>query len=259
MHYLTPATLPKGEVKAGTACLLAAVPMEWVVSVPPIDPLTQMLSGDIILQPGRQWLRMLLVSRRRPLREDLQTGPGGNSWQINISGRTVGQSVAIHEYIRNYTDHRWLILYQEAGTGITYLVGSTRSGARLQAAYNNETATVSAISFAHTSVTRSLIYRGSFTLDNNITIDSGATIGTYLYTANGSETGTPATTFTIPALRSKLILWVSRSGMKDLAAITYTPTNDVEIQYDAGLGSFTVWSELPITPGETFMILYKTT
>jgi hypothetical protein len=253
MHFLSLSSLPRGKVASGTACLLAMVPEEWVLSFPPVDPTTQMLDGDIVLHPTRAWLRLYLVSRRRPLREEQQRTPAGIIWQQQVQGRTAGQSVTIHEYLRNMAPHRWVILYQETGTDITYVIGRPGSGALLDANYSNEVSTFTTISLTRTSITRAYVYRGTFTLDNGQIIDSGATLGVYPYTASGTEN----LSFTIPALRYKTILWVSRAGMEDLTPVEAPPDSFLEIQYTPSTGTFTVHPDRPIAYQEKFAILYK--
>jgi hypothetical protein len=68
----------------------------------------------------------------------------------------------------------------------------------------------------------------------------------------------PTTSFTPTAnLRGKTILWVSRSGMKDMMPVSGAPANDVEIQFDATTNTFTVHPDWPLNPGESFAILYR--
>lgn len=254
MYWLQPSTIPRGTVKAGKACLIAMVPMEWIATFPPIDPATQMLTGSITLAAGRQWLRLLLVANRTPLQVQDQSNAAGIFRQTNINGRTAGHSIPIHHYLTNYPHHRWVVLYHEAGSDITYIIGSNKSGAQLTSAYSNEVATVNTVTISHSSLHRPLVYRGSFTLDNNVTIDTGATFGVANYTATGAEgvSFTPSTN-----LRGRTILWVSRSGMKDLSPVPGAPTSDVEIQFNSTTNLFTVHADYPLNAGETFFILYK--
>ncbi len=254
MYWLQPASIPKGIVKAGKACLLAMAPIEWIASWPPIDPATQMLTGDITLAAGRQWLRAILVSNGTPLKCDDQSRPAGLFRQVSITGRTVGHSIPIHHYLTNYPHHRWVLLYKEAGTDITYVIGSNHAGATLATSYDNAANTINTLTFSISQLHRPLVYRGSFTLDNNVTIDTGATLGVAFYTGTGTEgnTFTPATN-----LRGRTILWVSRSGMKDLAPVSGAPTNDVEIQFDSPTNTFTLHPDWPVAAAETFFILYR--
>ena len=254
MSWIHPSTIPRGTVAVGRACLLAVVPRQWVVSFPPIDPATQMLTGDIVLATGKQWLRMLLVRKSTPMQIEDQRKPAGLFRQISISGRTAGHSVVIHNYLTNFPHHQWVILYKEAGLDITYVIGNPHSGASLTSSYNNENNTVNTIQFDHSSLHRPLIYRGTFTLDNNITIDTGATFGVAIYTATGAEgySFTPSTN-----LRGRTILWISRSGMKDLVPVQGTPTNDTEFSYNPLTNAITLHPDYPLAAGETFIIPYR--
>lgn len=254
MSWLKPSTLPRGTVAFGRACLLAAVPREWVVSFPPIDPATQMLTGDIVLASGKQWLRMLLVRKSTPLQVEDQRNAAGLFRQISIGGRTAGHSVVIHNYLNNYPHHQWVLLYKEAGLDITYVIGSPYSGATLTASYNNENNTLNTIQFDHSSLHRPHIYRGTFTLDNNVSVDTGASLGVAYYTATGTEGNsfTPSTN-----LRGRHIMWISRSGMKDLMPVDGAPTNDIEFSYSSLTNAITVHPDYPLAPSETFFIIYK--
>lgn len=254
MNWLQPSSIPRAKVYAGSACLLAMVPVEWVQSFPAINPTTQMLQGSITLQPGRSWLRCILASQAIPLKEESQRNSAGLYWQINISGRTVGHSAPIHNYLNNFPHHRWLVLYKEAGTGITYAIGHPDSPAQIAVSYSNENGTINAISISRTSMHRSMVYRGTFTLDNSVTIDASTANGVAYYVATGTE----GNSF-IPAqnLRGRTILWVSRSGMKDLLPVYTTPANDMEIQYISTTNTLVVHPDYPLAAGETFFILYS--
>jgi hypothetical protein len=213
-----------------------------------------MLTGNITLAAGKQWLRMLLIRKSTPMQVDDQRNGAGLFRQINIGGRTAGHSVVIHNYLNNYPHHQWVLLYKEAGLDITYVIGSPNSGATLSASYNNENNTVNNLQFTHSALHRPLIYRGTFTLDNNVTLDTGASLGVAFYTAIGTEgtTFTPATN-----LRGRTILWISRSGMKDLMPVDGTPTNDTEFSYTTLTNSISVHTDTPLAASETFFILYK--
>lgn len=259
MYWLQPATIPRSIVKAGKACLIAMVPIEWVAAFPPIDPATQMLTGTITLTGTHQWLRMLLVHSSTPLQTTDQRNPAGLFRQITIEGRTAGHSIPIHHYLTNYPHHRWLILYKEAGTGITYVIGHPNSGATITTSYSNEQNTINTIQIAHTALHRPLVYRGSYTLDNNITINTAATLGVAWYHVPPDVSISPIITQFTPAtnLRGRTILWVSRSGMKDLMPVTGAPTNDTEIQFDSPSNTFSLHPDWPLAPSETFTILYR--
>jgi hypothetical protein len=256
MEWLSLSTLPRGKVSPGSACLLAAVPEEWVETWPDVDPTTQMISGTIVLKTDRQWLRMLLVSKKRIFKEESQRSNAGLSFLQSIQGRTAGHSIPLHLLVGNWANHRWVILYHEAGTGITYLIGKPGSGALLDFKYSNETGTITEVSLQRTAITRAPVYQGSYTLDTNQTIDVSTSLGVYPYYATGTEGG-GGTTFTIPFLKNKIILWVSRSGVADLAPVDSAPANDTEIQYSITTGDFVLFADRPLSAGETLFILYK--
>jgi hypothetical protein len=197
---------------------------------------------------------MLLISNKTPLQVEDQFNAAGVFRQTNINGKTVGHSIPIHHYLTNYPHHRWVALYQEAGTDITYVVGNPKSGARLSSSYSNENNTINSLQISHSSLHRPLIYRGTYTLDNNVTVDTGSTFGVAYYTATGTEgnTFTPATN-----LRGRTVLWVSRAGMKDLIPVSGAPTSDVEIYFDSPNNTFTVHPDYPLAADETFVILYR--
>lgn len=155
-------SLPKGTVSPGSACTIAAVPEEWVASIPEPDPATGRILFDITLKAGFSWLAVTLVARARPFREESARDEAGASWNQSITGRPYGQSEDLQLALQHWCHHRWVILYQEAGTGIVYLVGAPGSGALLNLQYGNEKGTITAVSFTRKAVKRAAIYQGIF-------------------------------------------------------------------------------------------------
>lgn len=254
MNYLSLAPFPRGQVHAGSACLLAAVPQEWIVTWPRLNPETQVMEASIILAEGRSWLPLLLVSRKRIFTEESAKTDSGVAWQQSLTARTAGTSIPIHLYGQNWTAHRWVLLYVEAGSNITYLIGGTDSGANFNIKYTNEVATQSEINFVRSGTHRAIVYQGAYTLDTSEPITFTADVKLHVYNAIGDE----GHVFDVEALKGRTILYVSRGGMVDLEPVGHTPTSQTEIQVDTSIARFTVHADLSLSAGETFFILYKT-
>lgn len=254
--WLPLTTIPRGQVSPGSACLIAAVPVEWIATFPTPNPITGNISQDITLTAGRSWLRLILAARKRTLRETTNRTPPGTTYPTTINGSTVGHSNLLHHQLYNYTRHRWIILYTEAGSNIVYIIGHPDAGAIINFDYNNATATQSTINIQFTGTTRLPVYQGTYTLDNSVTITpTEQSLQVYFYTATGSEPNN--TDIIIPALEGRTILWVSRAGMSDLQPVSAAPVGDKQIQWDPINALFRVNADYPITEFEQFTILYR--
>jgi hypothetical protein len=261
---MTLTSLYKGTVSPGSACLIAAVPEEWVDSIPAVDPLTGRINDDIILKAGKKWLRVVLVSRTRFFTEESNLQPAGLLWQQSVTGRSAGQNGSLHILLEQWASHRWVILYKEVGTSATYLIGKPGSGALMNLKYSNDKATVSTIGFNRLSVKRAFIYAGSYTLDNDVVMvgdpgDSYETIrelSSIFYRASGAE----GVTINFPSLVGKDIIYISRSGAKDLEVIT-DPDEPIDLDtkcyFNKTTGDITVAADWPYFINETVFILYK--
>lgn len=258
MEWLSLYSLPRGVVKPGSACLVAAVPEEWVETFPEVDPVTQTMPDNIVLKADRLWLPLLLVSKKRVFKQELQRSKSGVSWSQSISGRTAGQSVYIYLALENYAYHRWVLLFKEAGTGLVYIVGKPGSGALLEHQYSNEAGTISQVSFLRNAIAIAPIYNGSFTLDTNVTYTITPDVKTIFYTATGTE----GTTFipltpTGDTIAGKTVLWVDRNGITTMEPVAGTPTVRTKVGFNSTAGALTVISTEPINADEVFMINYK--
>jgi hypothetical protein len=249
-------SLIRAKVSAGSACLLAAVPEEWVSTIPAADPASGTITADIILKPGYKWLRAILVSRTRFFKEDTMRTDAGKCWAQSISGKSCGQSPTLHHLLSMWTDHRWVLLYKEVGTGATYLIGKPGSGAIANVQYSNEGATVSTVTFTRTAINRAYHYGGSFQLDNNVSISKNDNVQSHFYRHGGAD----ATELTFPSLSGKTLISVSRSGIKDLEIILTpgTPlTLDNQIYFNSSNGFIKLCEEYPLAYKETLQFLYK--
>lgn len=226
-YWQNPINLPKGKVHAGSACMLLAVPEEWIATIPAIDPATQKIDGTITLIADKNWLTLSLVSQRRIFKEDSQRTEAGLTWSQSISGKTAGHSEYLHLLLGIYPQHRWVLLYKEAGSEISYLIGKPGSGAILDVAYTNDGATVSTISFSRRSSSRALLYQGdALTSSGIISLADG-----YLRTLTIFYTPVAdVATITIPTLAGKPVIAVYRDGSyRQPIATTITDTRQVRV------------------------------
>jgi len=248
-------SIPRGQVAPGSACLIAAVPEEWIDTIPQANPISGFLEQDITLSPGRAWLRLILTSRKRTLRHTTQRNTAGITYPVTIAGTTVGTSSYLHNLLAIYELHRWVLLYTEAGTGITYLIGRPQAGAIITADYNNTQATQHSLTINYTGTQKTPVYQGSYTLDNDVTVSpEGGSIGVAFYTASGTES--PANVFTLPALTGRTLLWVSRAGMEDLTPVPNTPLPG-QVQWNPLTATGTLHPDFPLSANEKLTILYR--
>jgi hypothetical protein len=254
--WLSLTSIPRGLVSPGSACLIAAVPVEWIATWPTPNPITGNLDTDITLVEGRTWLRLILASRKRTLREITNRAAPGITYPVTVNGNSVGTSNLLHHQLYNYTRHRWVVLYTEAGTNIVYVIGHPDAGALISFDYNNTQATQSQLTIQFTGTTRMPVYQGSYTLDNSTTVTPGEqTLQVEFYYGTGSEASN--TDISVPALTNRTILFVSRPVYGDLQPVTAAPTGQHQIQWDAGNGLLRVPEDYPIQSGEQFTILYR--
>lgn len=254
--WLPLTSIPRGLVAPGSACLIAAVPIEWIATFPSPNPITNNLEGNITLAPGRTWLRLILASRKRTLRETINRAAAGITYPTSITGNTVGASNLIHHQLYNYTRHRWVILYTEAGTNIVYVIGNPNAGAIINFDYNNQNATQSQISIQYTGTHRLPVYQGTYTLDNSVTITpSDQTIQVLFYYGTGNEPNN--TDILMPQLAGRSILFVSRPVYGDLQPVSAAPTGQNQIQWDAINAISRLPAEYPIQENEQFTFLYR--
>jgi hypothetical protein len=249
-------SLIRGKVAAGSACLIAAVPEEWIFSIPAADPATGAINADIVLKTGYKWLRTVLVSRTRFFKEENTRSDAGKSWQQSITGRSVGNSQALYNLLGVWTDHRWVLLYKEAGTNATYLIGKPGSGAVANVQYSNEGATVSGLTFTRAAVHRANHYGGSYQLDNNVSITKNDNVQSHFYRHGGAD----ATELTFPNLAGKTLISVSRSGIKDLEILLNSDvplTLDNHAFFDSANGKLIVCEDYPLAKDETLFFIYK--
>jgi hypothetical protein len=249
-------TLPRGLVSPGSACLLAAVPQEWIATFPRPNPSTGNLESDITLIDGKNWLRLILASRKRTLRHSVNRTSAGNTYPATVTGNTVGTSNFIHHQINQYLRHRWVILYTEAGSEIVYVIGAPEAGALLQYEYNNAQATQSALTFSYTGAIPLQVYQGSYTLDNSITVGpSDSALGFYFYTGTGSEPSN--TDISIPSLANRTLLFASRPVYGGLQPVTGAPVGQNQIQWDGPNAIARLPADYPIQENEPITFLYR--
>ena len=254
--WLPLTTIPRGFVSPGSACLIAAAPIEWIATYPNPNPITVNIDTNITLQPGKTWLRLILASRRRILRETTNRAPEGTTYPTTINGNTVGHSNIIHHQLYNFTRHNWVILYTEAGTNIVYIIGNPLSGAILNFDYNTAQATQTAVTIQHTGIQRLPVYQGSYTLDNSVTITpADQAIQAAFYYGTGTEANN--TDISVPSLAGRTILFVSRPVYGDLQPVTSAPFGQYQIQWDPINTILRVNTDYPIQQSEQFTIIYR--
>jgi hypothetical protein len=254
--WLSLTSIPRGLVSPGSACLIAAVPVEWIATFPTPNPITGNLDTNITLIAGKNWLRLILASRKRTLREATNRASSGLTYPVSVTGNTVGTSNLLHHQLYNYSRHRWVMLYTEAGTNIVYVIGHPDAGALISFDYNNSQATQSQLTIQFTGTTRMPVYQGSYTLDNSVTVTPGdQTLQVEFYYGTGDEPDN--TDISMPALVNRTLLFVSRPVYGDLQPVTSAPVGQNQIQWDAGNAIAVVPADYPIQENEQFTFLYR--
>lgn len=149
---------------AGKICHLQAVPIEDVAVFPGVDPETQMVEDDIVLVNGKSWIIIKLLSGGKGFQEQNQHTEAGIVVDQLIKGFGFGVSEYNHLQLNNWMQRRWLLLLKEVGSGITYIIGNDKKGAKFSFQYNNEETTLTTVQWDKQSTSRALIYKGTLVL-----------------------------------------------------------------------------------------------
>jgi hypothetical protein len=153
---------------AGKICHLQAVPEEDIETFPDVDPVTQVITDDIVLKNGKAWIIVKLLSAGKAFSEESEETSAGPIVNQSVSGLLFGVSEYNHLQVNNWRYRRWVLLLREVGSGITYVIGSPANetnrkakGALFSFGYDNSNTTLTKIQFAKQSATRAFIYKGT--------------------------------------------------------------------------------------------------
>lgn len=150
----------KGPVKKGQVCEVYGIPVDWILDFPEFDPQSQYVTGDIVAGWQKYWLRFNVAASGKGFEETTRTLKGRTYWEQTFKFRLNWQSGRQNVKLQNMTNHRWVFLFREGGTGLYYLVGKPPVGAELTINYSNGQNTVTDIQIKFQSIHRAPLYTG---------------------------------------------------------------------------------------------------
>ncbi len=223
----------KGVVAPGGFCEVLAVPQEDVEFFPILDPITQTINDNILLQKTKFFLAFTLSFTGRAFKEEMQSSKAGSFFLQTISGKCFDQGKTNHILFSNMTHHRWVLIVRERKTGITYVIGKPGSACSFFVNYVSQEGTITDVSWINQAKYKAILYTGTvFQIPPGIINDKP--LLTMLLEFRVGDPGMPAanqSSFTFAALigKSKLAVYVDGSllsdkGFGDVLAYTYTPS-----------------------------------
>jgi hypothetical protein len=150
----------KGPVTTGNICQVWGVPVDWLVQFPGFSPTTQYLDGDMVVGWEKYWLKLAVASSAKGFEEEVKYIKGRKYWDQTLMFRTYWQSGQHDIKIDNMTNHRWIFMFKEAGTGMYYVIGKPPVGADLSVTYSNKQGTVTDFKATFKSIHRAPLYTG---------------------------------------------------------------------------------------------------
>ena len=159
-EWISQQSVPRSSVTSGQICQVLGVPVEWIMSFPSVDPLTQRMTTDITLLGGKSWIPFLVASTGKSVDEESKSLNGSNYWEHKLSGNFYWQNADQHIQFNNMVLHRWVFLVKEGGTGLIYIIGKPSAGATVSINYSNKSGTVTSLTASHRALHRMIIYGG---------------------------------------------------------------------------------------------------
>lgn len=247
----------------GGFCRWWYIPIENISSFPAVDPLTQMLVSEPVLNGLSSWYGPVDVpDYQLGWEEDSQSSKAGTSYKQKVSGIITGLDADTHINLQNMAYHQFCVVGKARSDGNYYIIGNTEAGLDLSISSSTglgaENAAGTKFTLAGESVDRALILKAflganSQLPSNNSTnppviIPVSAGVDQLRYVATGGE----GASVTFNALAGKTILLFFREST--LLDVTTSGPDARQVQI-TGDTQFNFAADL--TPGEIIKILFK--
>lgn len=129
-------TLSKGLPYRGGICKWYYTPLENIGLWPAVNPLTQYLTAEPILQNGATWYGPVHVPNDTlGYSEKLERGRAGISYNTKIEGNYPGDSADSRVNLENMPYHRFAVVAQMRAGGLFLLIGAPEAGLQFATEY----------------------------------------------------------------------------------------------------------------------------
>lgn len=136
--FLPVQNLRKTAINTGGLCWIIFFRWEDVDQWPAADPLTGILTSDIILKPSAIFYACDLTHKTKTFKETLKSSPAGPFIEISVAGNLAGNNLNHITGIAAMQFHQYGILLKERN-GEQRLIGNADSGASLEWDYTSGT------------------------------------------------------------------------------------------------------------------------
>lgn len=161
--YLGVNNFIKGLPLTGGFCKFWFIPIEEVVSLPPINPLTQALLTEIPLKAGGVWRGPVPVpDKQLGFTEDMKAGPAGISYDQKVSAVYPGEIPGARTNFENMAYHKYMVVGKLRATPFFVLIGRPDAGADFNpGGFDSGSAAggpvLNKISFTNTQINKALV------------------------------------------------------------------------------------------------------
>ncbi len=127
--YMPVTSLPKAPVKTGGLCTVKFFRHEDVLSWPPVDPLTGIISASITLKPGTFLYYATLIDQTRSFEELQKEAAPGDFFETIVRGALQGSNASNSLTIKTMILHKWGLIVEDRNR-ISWLIGNEDTGAK---------------------------------------------------------------------------------------------------------------------------------
>lgn len=113
----------------GGICRWWFIPVEDIASFPPVDPVTQQLTGEPVLKVNKSWYGPVKVPDAQLGWKQVyqKSGPGG-WYKQSVEGFVPGNSPDSYNNLGNLADHKFCIIAKLRTKGMLVVIGTDESG-----------------------------------------------------------------------------------------------------------------------------------